>query len=273
MTLGNDFKGVEVVLSVTVEVNLEQSSTFKVDIVDATNPGLMNVILAHELGDLGNVLFIDIQSRQVGFVVFAAAFVLAGSDALLGELEFSAGGDKCSHEGDKEGENGQAVHIVFVSVVVRPWFNFVPSFYRHDLTEAKMCPIEMLLFLVFLQYFKYSQGVCSDDYLYLSKANVCPEGFNYAKLDDQESWNKAMNFTTKCLGYNAAVKIASGLSWKGEGLEDWMLVTPDHANGAETGRRLPDLPPFVRNKRGKLALNFYPNRQVPTLCAKNSTDQ
>ena len=114
MALGNDFKGVEVILSVTVEVNLEQGSTFKVDVVDATNPGLMNVILAHELGDLGNVVFIDIQSGQVGLVVFAAAFVLAGSDALLGKLEFSTGGDECSQEGSKESENGQAVHIVFV---------------------------------------------------------------------------------------------------------------------------------------------------------------
>lgn len=114
MTLGNDFKGVEVVLSVTVEVNLEQGSTFKVDVVDATNPGLMNVIFAHEFGDLGNVVFIDIQSRQVGLVVFAATFVLAGSDALLSELEFSTGRDECSQEGSEESENGQAVHIVFV---------------------------------------------------------------------------------------------------------------------------------------------------------------
>ena len=140
--------------------------------------------------------------------------------------------------------------------------------------RPEMCPIAMLFFLtLLLGLLKYCTQSCSDNYFLLVNSTSCPAGYQRAQLDDQELWKRAMTFTTKCLGYNAAAKIESGLGWKGAGVEHWMLITPDHANGAERGSRSPDLPPFVRNKRGKLALNFDPTRQVPTLCAKNSTDQ
>jgi hypothetical protein len=102
---------------------------------------------------------------------------------------------------------------------------------------------------------------------------TCPNGYHLAELNDPFEWERAITFTTQCLGFNSAAWISRGLGFRGEGGEDWMLVTPAHSNGNQPNEPLPDLLTFVSNRRGKLAINSNPNRKLVKLCAKNSSDQ
>lgn len=105
------------------------------------------------------------------------------------------------------------------------------------------------------------------------RRHSCPLNYHLARLDNPGDWEKAVEFTTACLGYNTAVWIAGGLGFRGKGTEQWILVTPSHANGNQPNTPLPDLPQFVQNRRGKLAINLTSYRRLASLCAKNSTGQ
>ncbi len=132
----------------------------------------------------------------------------------------------------------------------------------HLQASAKMCTSDDGNFLI-------NQGRLVGQ----SDRHSCPKGYHLAQLDDWMEWEKAVKFSTKFLGFNNAAWIARSLEFDGEGDEAWMLVTPAHSNGNQSKVSLPEIPPFIHSRRGKLAINFDANRKLVQLCAKNSSDQ
>lgn len=111
VALGDNFKSMEVILALGIKVNLQQDSAVVVDAFDISNPGLMDVGLAHKLGNTLHVVFVQGQGGQVSIIVLAATFVLVSGNAFLSELEFLGGRrSERNEDGRNEGNGREAVH-------------------------------------------------------------------------------------------------------------------------------------------------------------------